>query len=97
MSSEESYFCPIFAAPVLWILSQSLLIVYFWLDTGAMTCGLDFEFGTESATESETTRDNKTKSLITGEEQISDETFVDLKILEKLYVSGFNLVSEEGR
>ena len=55
---------------------------------------------TESATESETTRDNKTKSLITGEEQISDETFVDLKILEKLYVSlqsDFNLVSEEGR
>ena len=83
----------IFAAPVLWIVSQILLIVYFWLDTGAMTCGLDFEF----CSESETTRDNKTKSLITGEEQISDETFVDLKILEKLYVSAFNLVSEEGR
>ena len=94
MSSEESNFCPIFAAPVLWIVSQILLIVYFWLDNGAMTCGLDFEFGTESATESETTRD---RSLITGEEQISDETFVDLKILEKLYVSAFNLVSEEGR
>ena len=62
-----------------------------------MTCGLDFEFCSEPATESETTRDNKTKSLITGEEQISDETFVDLKILEKLYVSAFNLVSEEGR
>ena len=87
----------IFAAPVLWIVSQILLIVYFWLDNGAMTCGLDFEFGTESDTESETTRDKKTKSLITGEEQISDETFVDLKILEKLYVSAFNLVSEEGR
>ena len=86
-----------FAAPVLWIGSQLLLIFYFWLDTGAMTCGLDFEFCSESATESETTRDNKTKSLITGEEQISDETFVDLKILEKLYVSAFNLVSEEGR
>ena len=76
-------------------MSQILLIVYFWLDTGAMTCGLDFEFGSES--DSETRRDNKTKSLITGEEQISDETFVDLKILEKLYVSAFNLVSEEGR
>ena len=82
-----------FAAPLLWIVSQILLIVYFWLDTGAMTCGLDFEF----CTESKSTRDNKTKSLITGEEQISDETFVDLKILEKLYVSAFNLVSEEGR
>ena len=87
----------IFTAPALWIVSQILLIVYFWLDTGAMTCGLDFEFGSESDTESGTTRDNKTKSLITGEEQISDETFVDLKILEKLYVSAFNLVSEEGR
>ena len=78
-------------------MSQILLIVYFWLDNGAMTCGLDFEFFSESATDSETRRDNKTKSLITGEEQISDETFVDLKILEKLYVSAFNLVSEEGR
>ena len=61
------------------------------------SCGLDFEFCSESDTESETTRSCKTKSLITGEEQISDETFVDLKILEKLYVSAFNLVSEEGR
>ena len=87
----------IFAAPVLWIVSQILLIVYFWLDNGAMTCGLDFEFCSKSATESETTMDNKTKSLITGEEQISDETFVDLKILEKLYVSAFSMVSEEGR
>ena len=86
-----------FAAPALWIVSQLLLIVFFWLDNGAMTYGLDFEFGSESDTESETTRDNKTKSLITGEEQISDEIFVDLKILEKLYVSAFNLVSEQGR
>ena len=97
MSSEESNFCPIFAAPALWIVSQLLLIVYFWLDTGAMTCGLDFEFCNELDTDTETTRDNKTKSLTTGEDQISDETFVDLKILEKLYVSDFNLVSEEGR
>ena len=78
-------------------MSQILLIVYFWLDTGAMTCGLDFEFFSESDTEPETTRGNKTKGLITGEEHISNETFVDLKILEKLYVSAFNLVSEEGR
>ena len=60
-------------------MSQILLIVYFWLDNGAMTCGLDFEFCSESDTESETTMDCKTKSLITGEEQISDETFVDLR------------------
>ena len=62
-----------------------------------MTCGLDFEFGSEADTKSETTMDNTTKSLITCKEQISDETFVDLKILEKLYVSAFNLVSEKGR
>ena len=50
-------------------MSQLLLIVYLWLDTGAMTCGLDFEFGTESnPADSETTRDNKTSSLITSDE-----------------------------
>ena len=93
MSSEESNFCPIFAAPVLWIVSQILLIVYFWLDNGAMTCGLDFEFGTESDTaDSETTRDNRTWSLITSD--MSDRVF---KYLEKSCDSVFNLVSEEGR
>ena len=76
-------------------MSQLLLIVYFWLDTGAMTCGLDFEFCNESDSESETT---ETVSLVTGEEQISVETLVDLKILEKLSIVGaFDLVSEEGR
>ena len=95
MTSKESNFCPIFAAPVLWIVSQLLLIVYFWLDTGAMTCGLDFEFGTESDTaDSETTRDNKTWSLITSDENMSDRVF---KYLEKYCGSVFNLVSEKGR
>ena len=59
-----------------------------------MTCGLDFEFGAESDTaDSETTRDNKTRSLITGNEK-SDRVF---KYLEKSCDSVFNLVSEEGR
>ena len=91
----------IFAAPVLWIVSQLLLIVYFWLDNGAMTCGLDFEFGSESDTaDSEATRDNKTWSLITSDEKMNDRVF---KFLEKsenrLYcgISVFNLVSEEER
>ena len=85
----------IFAAPVLWIVSQILLIVYFWLDTGAMTCGLDFEFGSESDTaDSEATRDNKTWSLITSDEKMNDRVF---KFLEKYCDSVFNLVSEEGR
>ena len=76
-------------------MSQLLLIVYFWLDTGAMTCGLDFEFGSESDTaDSEATRDNKTWSLITSDENMNDRVF---KYLEKHYDSVFNLVSEKGR
>ena len=76
-------------------MSQILLIVYFWLDTGAMTCGLDFEFGSESDTaDSEATRDNKTWSLITSDEKMSDRVF---KFLEKYCDSVFSLVSEEGR
>ena len=89
----------IFTAPALWIVSQILLIVYFWLDTGAMTCGLDFEFCNESDSESETDSETtETVSLVTGDEQISVDTLVDLKILEKLSIVGaFDLVSEEGR
>ena len=33
------------AGPGLWVLSQLLLLVYFWLDNGANTCGIDFHFG----------------------------------------------------
>ena len=80
----------IFAAPVLWIVSQILLIVYFWLDTGAMTCGLDFEFGTDA----QKSRDNKTWSLINSDEETNDRVF---KFLEKSCDSVFNLVSEKGR
>ena len=95
MTSKESNFCPIFAAPALWIVSQLLLIVFFWLDNGAMTCGLDFEFGSESDTaDSEATRDNKTWSLITSDEKMNDRVF---KYLEKHCDSVFNLVSEKGR
>ena len=70
-------------------MSQILLIVYFWLDTGAMTCGLDFEFKKK-----QTTRDNKTWSLITSDKKMNDRVF---KFLEKYCDSVFNLVSEEGR
>ena len=73
-------------------MSQLLLIVYFWLDTGAMTCGLDFEFGTES--DSEATRDKNTWSLIISDEKMNDRVF---KFLEKYCDSVFNLVSERGR
>ena len=33
-----------FAGPGLWVLSQMLLVLYFWLDNGANTCGIDFHF-----------------------------------------------------
>ena len=34
----------LFAGPGLWVLSQMLLVLYFWLDNGANTCGIDFHF-----------------------------------------------------
>ena len=30
--------------PGLWLASQLLLLLYFWLDNGANTCGIDFHF-----------------------------------------------------
>ena len=37
--------------PGLWIVSQTLLVLYFWLDNGANTCGIDFHFETSSQME----------------------------------------------
>ena len=79
------------SGPGLWVLSQLLLILYFWLDNGANTCGIDFHF-----------RQTKTKVKRDLDSIISDdaprgETYFEFKFFEELLVSGFKVVSEEGR
>ena len=80
-----------FTGPGLWLVSQLLLILYFWLDNGANTCGIDFHFS-----------DRKTKAKRDLDSIISDdaprgETYFEFKFFEELLISGFSVVSEEGR
>ena len=129
------------AGPGLWVVSQLLLLLYFWLDNGANTCGIDFHFGnnkykgslkvegseneesqqeginknvslnsrsnsistvkTEDASKeslsslSDKTEDDS-KSIINDDEP-RETTYFEFKVLEELFISEFEVVSEEGR
>ena len=117
----------------MWVVSQILLVIYFKLDNGANTCGIDFYFETsnqmegdlaevevneneesfpltprlnstsrvetedapeESASSNET--DDDSESIINNEEPRGDKYF-EFRVLEKLFISEFKVVSEQGR
>ena len=75
--------------PGLWVVSQLLLLVYFKLDNGANTCGIDFHFENKAA---------KKRDLdsIVSEDAPREETYCEFKILEELCIRKFS-VSEKGR
>ena len=75
--------------------SQLLLALNYKLDNGANTCGIDFNFDNYSQEESSSS-DDSSKSIIKCDEPRGDKYF-ELKVLEKLFTSEFNVVSEEGR
>ena len=80
----------LFAGPGLWVASQILLVLYFKLDNGANTCGIDFHFENKAA---------KKRDLdsIVSEDAPREETYYEVKILEQLFTSKFKVVSKEGR
>ena len=111
----------------MWAVSQILLVLYYKLDNGANTCGIDFHFAndqkvvdvevneneesiplnprssstsrveTEDAPEeSSSSAEDESKSVITDEEPRGDKYF-EFRVLEELFISEFNVVSEEGR
>ena len=41
-----------------WILSQLLILIYYYIDTGVQTCGLDFHFDNPQEDEEVATEDN---------------------------------------
>ena len=129
------------AGPGLWVVSLLLLLLYFWLDNGANTCGIDFHFGnnknkgslkvegseneesqvegikrsishnspsnsiatveTEDASEEGLSsfsdkNEDDSKSIINDDEPRED-TYFEFKVLEELFISEFEVVSEEGR
>ena len=112
-------------------MSQILLVLYFKLDNGANTCGIDFHFQksdkiegdlseaeeneneertplnspsnftsrieTEDAPEeSSSSAEDDSTSIITNEEPRGDN-FFEFRILEELFISEFEVGSEEGR
>ena len=113
--------------PGLWLASQLLLLLYFKLDNGANSCGIDFKFGkkkkenvkevneneesiplnsrTNSTSrvetedvpeESSSSDDDDSKSIINDNEPREDNYF-EFRVLEKLFINKFEVVSEEGR
>ena len=79
------------SGPGLWVLSQLLLILYFWLDNGANTCGIDFHFGEKNL------KAKRDLDSIISDDAPRGETYFEFKFFEELLVSGFKVVSEEGR
>jgi len=92
--------------PGLWLVSQLLLLLYFWLDNGANTCGIDFHFEESSNTEvthSEEGREgsneetgNNSDSII-NDDQPREDTFFEIEVMKRLFINKFNVVSEKGR
>ena len=80
-----------------------MLLLYYYLDNGSNTCGIDFHFkndqkevDVEVNENEESIPLNPRSSIITDEEPRGDKYF-EFRVLEKLFISEFNVVSEEGR
>ena len=67
----------------MWVLSQLLLLIYFWLDNGSNTCGINFHF--------ENNENAETEEEVQAEEEPEEERehvrHIDDQILKKLHVS----------
>ena len=89
-----------FAGPGLWLVSQLLLLLYFWLDNGANTCGIDFHFeessNREGANSSNEETGNNSDSII-NDDQPREDTFFEIEVMKRLFINKFNVVSEKGR
>ena len=78
----------------MWVLSQLLLLLYFWLDNGANTCGIDFHFANDKK-EANLIRDgegnvNEESLLTVDTEDVPEEELgssLEFKILEKVFDS----------
>ena len=66
--------------PCLWLVSQLLLLLYFWLDNGANTCGIDFHFEKKKKTKQTMKKNIKKKTEDDSKSFISyNEPREDLK------------------
>ena len=97
------------AGPVGWLLSQVLLLLFFYLDNGSNTCGIDFHFANDT---DESSRTRSASALPDADDlpQIDSLSIFDAEdpnsipiayklflILNKKFVKEFKVVSELGR
>ena len=76
--------------PVGWILSQLLLLLYYYVDNGAETCGLEFVFN-----------NNEEKNLENSNKCEDDEdtatSSIEDALIDKLFKSSVTFKSVSGR
>ena len=62
------------SGPGLWVLSQALLLLYFYLDNGSNVCGLEFNYKNgEEEGDSDLEEEKEDKKLEEGEETKQDK------------------------
>ena len=72
----------------MWTASQFLVFFYFWLDTGANTCGIDYKF-------KNCVPDSEPRSATDA--NADDETNLDIKILKELFTKELIVHSTKDR
>ena len=97
------------AGPAGWFASQILVLLYHHLDNLNNTCGLSFNFENETvenvvvetvdadADDGETPQEEDSVSIFEETDQEGGALLITNKILHKLFVKEFKVVSETGR
>ena len=79
------------SGPGFWVVSQALLLLYFYLDNGSNVCGIEFNYNNE-----EGNSDYDDFQSILGADESEYEDIYNLQIFRQLFL-GFEVESEEGR
>ena len=80
------------AGPAGWFASQGFILFYHWLDNLNNTCGISFNFD-----DGETPHQEDAVSIFEETDHEGNAQIITNKILHKLFVKEFKVVSETGR
>merc|ERR1719394_2306238 len=76
-----------------WILSQILILVYFYIDSGVQTCGIDFHFDNSKAGDEE--RPQQLSRVPTYQVRTNEE--IEMAVFSRLFQAEVKFESESGR
>ena len=80
------------SGPGFWVVSQALLLLYFYFDNGSNVCGIEFNYSNE-----EGNSDYDDSKSILGADESQHEDIYNGQIFRQLFGLGFEVESEEGR